>query len=217
MVRNLFLLLIGVFAAMIGNPIFLSAYDEFQAVSVDFAGAVETVPLPEPEPEIELAPEASFETPSAPMAGSNTVVMDTVSYVAPIPAVSAIENYTVTYQVGSAKEYNALAYSLSYSDIYKFRKMVYGHNASNLLLSLSYKNVGDVITVTENGVISKYQIAWKREMLKVSANDLQDIQTGQTYAMKDISWALNTYDLTLETCSGYGDTPFRWVLFANRV
>lgn len=214
MVRKVFLLLISVLFVIIGNPVALGASDDPQAIGIDWTGVVETVPLLNSEPESE---ESIVETPSAPMAGSNTVVENEVSYVVPMPVVPVIENYTVTYQVASAKEYNALAYSLSYSDIYKFRKMVYGHNASNLLLSLSYKNVGDVITVTENGTVNKYQIVWKREMVKVSANDLQDTQTGQLYAMKDISWALNTYDLALETCSGYGDTPYRWVLFANRV
>ena len=183
-------------------------------VGLNPTSIVETVPLPEPEPE-----PVSSETPSAPMAGANTAasVTQVNPVVQAVPAAPVIENYTVTYQVASASEYNALAYNLSYSHIYKFRKMVYGHNSSNLLLSLSYKNEGDVITVTENGVTSRYQIVWKHEMLKISANDLQDLYTGQTYAMKDISWALNTYDLALETCSGYGDTPYRWVLFANKV
>lgn len=218
MARKMFLLLLSAFIAVIGNPIVLSAYDEPLVTGVDYAKAVETVPLPEPEPEKELMSDAAaFDTPSAPMAGVNTQAVETVSYIAPSPAVPVVENYTVTYQVASAKEYNAIAYSLSYSDIYKFRKMVYGHNASNLLLSLSYKNEGDIIIVTENGVSVRYQIVWKREMLKISDNDLQDIRTGKIYAMKDITWALNTYDLALETCSGYGDTPYRWVLFANKV
>lgn len=207
MARKMFLLLISVFIAIVGNPTFLSATDEPQVVGINPTGIVETIPLPEPEPE-----PVSFETPSAPMAGLNAT---NASF--SVPVTSTIENYTVTYQVASAKEFNALAYNLSYSDIYKFRKMIYGHNASNLLLSLAYKNVNDIITVTENGIVSSYQIVWKREMLKVSENDLQDMYSGQIYAMKDISWALETYDLALETCSGYGDTPYRWVLFANKI
>ena len=210
MARRMFLLLISVFVAMVGNPTFLSATDEPPVVGINPAGIVETIPLPEPEPE-----PVSFETPSAPMAGLNAANASLESFSAPVA--STIENYTVTYQVASAKEFNALAYNLSYSDIYRFRKMIYGHNASNLLLSLAYKNVNDIITVTENGIVGSYQIVWKREMLKVSENDLQDMYSGQIYAMKDISWALDTYDLALETCSGYGNTPYRWVLFANKI
>lgn len=214
MARKLFLLLFSVFIAMAGNPSVLGASDEPPVVGLNPTSIVETVPLPEPEPE-----PVSSETPSAPMAGANTAasVVQVNSVVQAAPAAPVIENYTVTYQVASASEYNALAYNLSYSHIYKFRKMVYGHNSSNLLLSLSYKNEGDVITVTENGVTSRYQIVWKHEMLKISANDLQDTSTGQVYAMKDIAKALDAYDLALETCSGYGDTPYRWVLFANKV
>ncbi len=198
MARKLFLLVISVLVAAIGNSTVLSATDEPLVTGISSRGIVNTVPLPEPVPEPKPV---AVETPSAPMAGLNTVTV----------------NYTVTYQVSSAKEYNALANNLSYADIYKFRKMVYGHNSANLLLSLSYKNEGDVITVTEGGVSTQYRIMWKHEMVKISDNDLQDILTGQIYAMKDISWALNAYDLALETCSGYGNTPYRWVLFANKV
>ena len=213
MTRKMFLVLFSALFAIAGCPFDLSASDEVEVTALNPAKIVETVPLPEPEPEPVLS-----ELPAAPTAGSYTAPATTVGYVAPVvPAAPVVENYTVSYQVASASEYNALAYSLSYSHIYKYKKMVYGHNSSNLLLSLSYKNIGDTITVTENGVATRYQIVWKREMLKISANDLQDTATGQVYAMKDIARALDTYDLALETCSGYGDTPYRWVLFANRV
>lgn len=215
MAKSLFLSIISVIVALVGNVVSLAATDEVAVTGLDTTNVVETVPLLEPEPEPEPAIE---EMPAAPVAGYNTTYSEPVAYTQPYVAPEpVIENYTVTYHVANAKEYNALAYSLSYSDIYKFRNMVYGHNASNLLLSLAYKNVGDVITVTDNGVATRYQIVWKRELLKVSANDLQDTATGQVYSMGDISRALGAYDLALETCSGYGETPYRWVLFANRI
>lgn len=208
MARSLFLSIISVIITVCSNAISLAATDEVAITGLNPAGIVETVPLPEPEPEPEPVLQ---EMPAAPVAGSNNAVY-AQAYAAPV-----IENYTVTVQVANTKQYNELAYNLSYSDIYKFRNMVYGHNASNLLLSLSYKNIGDVISVTEGGVTTNYQIVWKREMLKVSAKELQDTMTGQVYAMDDISRALDTYHLALETCSGYGNTPYRWVLFANRI
>lgn len=213
MARKLFLVLFSALFAIAGCPFDLSAFDEVEVTALNPAKIVETVPLPEPEPEPVLSV-----LPAAPTAGSYNTVVDTASYVAPAaPVAPVVENYTVTYQVASASEYNALAYNLSYSHIYKYKKMVYGNNSSNLLLSLAYKSAGDMISVTENGVTTTYQIVWKREMLKISANDLQDIYSGQIYAMKDIAKALDAYDLALETCSGYGDTPYRWVLFANKV
>lgn len=213
MARSLFLSIISVIITVCSNAISLAATDEVAITGLNPAGIVETVPLPEPEPEPEPVLK---EMPAAPVAGSNNVIY-AQTYAAPAPAAPVIENYTVTVQVANTKQYNELAYNLSYSDIYKFRNMVYGHNASNLLLSLSYKNIGDVISVTEGGVTTNYQIVWKREMLKVSAKELQDTMTGQVYAMDDISRALGTYHLALETCSGYGNTPYRWVLFANRI
>lgn len=213
MARSLFLSIISVIITVCSNAISLAATDEVAITGLNPAGIVETVPLPEPEPEPEPVLQ---EMPAAPVAGSNNAIY-AQTYAAPAPVAPVIENYTVTVQVANAKQYNELAYNLSYSDIYKFRNMVYGHNASNLLLSLSYKNIGDVISVTEGGVTTNYQIVWKREMLKVSAKELQDTMTGQVYAMDDISRALGTYHLALETCSGYGNTPYRWVLFANRI
>ena len=213
MARSLFLSIISVIITVCSNAISLAATDEVAITGLNPAGIVETVPLPEPEPEPEPVLQ---EMPAAPVAGSNNAIY-AQTYAAPAPVAPVIENYTVTVQVANTKQYNELAYNLSYSDIYKFRNMVYGHNASNLLLSLSYKNIGDVISVTEGGVTTNYQIVWKREMLKVSAKELQDTMTGQVYAMDDISRALDTYHLALETCSGYGNTPYRWVLFANRI
>ena len=213
MARSLFLSIISVIITVCSNAISLAATDEVAITGLNPAGIVETVPLPEPEPEPEPVLQ---EMPAAPVAGSNNAIY-VQTYAAPAPVAPVIENYTVTVQVANTKQYNELAYNLSYSDIYKFRNMVYGHNASNLLLSLSYKNIGDVISVTEGGVTTNYQIVWKREMLKVSAKELQDTMTGQVYAMDDISRALDTYHLALETCSGYGNTPYRWVLFANRI
>lgn len=215
MARKVFLLLFCFFITVVENPLVLSATDKPQVIGINSAGIVQTVPLPDSTPESGLE---NYVAPSVPMAGTD--VVDHSSFVSSTPVepiVPIVENFVVTYQVASAKEYNELAYDLSYSDIYKFRKMVYGHNTSNLLLNLVYKNINDVIAVTENGVTTQYRIMSKHEMLKISANELQDIRTGQVYAMKDISWALNTYELAFETCSGYGDTPYRWVLFANRV
>lgn len=199
MARSLFLIIISMIGTVLGGMTNLMATDEVAISGLNPAAIVETVPLPAPEP----VPAESEQLPAAPAAGAN---------IAPV----TITNYTVTHIVGSTKEFNAIATNLSYSDIYKFHKMVYGHNTSNLLLSLTNKYVGDTITVTENGVTTAYQIVWRQEMYKLSATELQGRTDGRTYRMIDIADALDTYDLALETCSGYGNTPYRWVLFANK-
>lgn len=211
MIKSICLAMMSALIALIGNSFTMMAADSVLVTGLNPSKVVETVPLPEPEV-------ATEEAPSAPVAGTNTVpVMPTVyteTYTAPAPAAPAapvIQNYTVTYHVGSVQEFNALAYNLSYSDIYKFRKMVYGHNSSNLLASLANKSVGEVISVTEAGVTSNYQIVWKQQLVKESDSTLSG------YSMSSIANALGQYDLAFVTCAGYGDTPYRWVLFANRV
>ncbi|MBR3052416.1 hypothetical protein IKG60_02240 [Candidatus Saccharibacteria bacterium] len=208
MAKSLLIMIFSALMTLVGNSVALMATDTVAVTGIDSSRAVETVPLPEPEP-------AEPATPAAPVAGSNTVpIMPTIytqTYEAPVqPAAPVVTNYTVTYNVVSVAEYNALAYNLSYSDIYKFRKLVYGHNSSNLLGSLAHKNVGETITVTEGGVATSYQIVWKQELHKESANNLGG------YTMSSIANGLGMYDLAFVTCSGYGDTPYRWVLFANR-
>ena len=219
MARSLFLIILSMIGTVLGGMTNLMATDEVAISGLNPAAIVETVPLPAPQP----VPAESEQLPAAPAAGTNTTPVVQTTYTEPAPVsepapqpVPTITNYTVTHIVGSTKEFNAIATNLSYSDIYKFHKMVYGHNASNLLLSLTNKYVGDTITVTENGITTTYQIVWRQEMYKLSATELQGRTDGRTYRMIDIADALDTYDLALETCSGYGNTPYRWVLFANK-
>lgn len=215
MAKSLFLLIISSLIGVIMSPNMLSSTDDVVLTRVDDSRAVETVLLPEPQPE----PVKSYAVASAaasPRAVAPAAQPVPQAVAAPVAGVAPV-NYTVTYQVSTKSEYNALANNLSYRDIYKFRKMVYGHNASNLLLSLKNRSLNEVISITENGVRTEYKILWKRELVQVSNTELKDNKTGVVYSMSDIASALNNYDLALLTCSGGVNTPYRWVLFADRV
>lgn len=210
MAKRLFLLLFISFMGVSLSPRFLTSADEVSVVRVDDSRAVETVPLPDPEPVVQP-------TPVVPVAVRNNTPAKTVPVVAaPAAGVATSVNYTVTYQVSSKAEYNSLAYNLSFTDIYKYQKLVYGHNASNLLLSLKDRYVGETISITEGGVKTSYKIMWKQQLVMDSGTALK-APDGQTYTMGAIAKALGQYDLALMTCSGQGNTPYRWVLFANKV
>lgn len=215
MAKSLFLLIISSLIGVIMSPNMLSSMDDVVLTRVDDSRAVETVLPPEPQPEpVKSYAVASVAASPRAVAPAAQPVPQAVA--APVAGVAPV-NYTVTYQVSTKSEYNALAKNLSYSDIYKFRKMVYGHNASNLLLSLKNRSLNEVISITENGVRTEYKILWKRELVQVSNTELKDNKTGVVYSMSDIASALNNYDLALLTCSGGANTPYRWVLFADRV
>lgn len=156
--------------------------------------------------------------PLASKAEISTTVKSTTEVISvPTTVTPAITNYTVTHVVSSASEYNEIAHSLSYQDIYQFRKMVYAHNSSSLFGNLVSKNTGDVLSITDGTGTHNYQIISKQILKKVSPTTLKNETTGAEYEMIDIVNALYSHDLTLETCYGYGATDYRLVLFANQI
>ena len=209
MAKRLFLLLLVCLTGVSLSPRFLTSADNVAITRVDDSRAVETVipPKPEPKPVVKVA---SVKTNTATTKPASTVAA---------PAAGVVRtpvNYSVTVHVGSRAEYNNLAYNLSYSDIYKYGKMVYGHNSSNLLLSLKNRYVGEIITITEGGVKKEYRVMWKQTMTKDSDISLRG-EDGQSYKMNSIVNALGRYDIALMTCSGGANTPHRIVIFANAV
>ena len=160
------------------------------------------------EPEVVEAPavvQNVVETPRA---------VVTASYSAPVVTV---HNYNVTTYVGSAIEFNEIANSLGYGQIYKFRKMVYGHNTYNLLGSLGSRYVGETITVTEGGVAKSYRVAAVVVYQKTADGNLE----GNPQLMKDIANTAMGHDIALLTCYGTsygnGDASHRLVVYADAI
>ena len=204
MAKRLFLLLIISLIGVISTPKFLAASDSAKVTNLNTDKVVETVIPPEPEPEPEPEPAyASYVKPAT---------LYAVSYEEPKPAV---QNYTVTTYIGSVNEYVNTASNLSYSSIYKYNKMIYGHNTGNLLGSLAYRYIGETITITEGGVARSYEVAAIRTYAKTSDGNLE----GDPHLMAKIANTALGYDVALLTCSGTsygnGDASHRLVVFAN--
>ena len=214
MARSLFLFTICLIATVIGSPIMLSATDDVVLTGLNPAGMVETVPLPEPEPEPEPA---TVSQQTVNYSAGTTAVLASNPVVEPVQNVVVTPNYTVTRYVGSVSEYTSIAHSLSYSDLYKFRKMIYGHNTSALLGSLAYRYPGEVITITENGVPMNYQVMTTAVYQKTADGNLE----GDPKLMGNIASTALGYDVALLTCAGTpygnGDASHRLVVFANRI
>ena len=197
MAKRLFLLLFSAFVGISGSPEILMASDSFTLTGLDNAGITETVPLPEPEPEPEPAP----------------------VYVAPAPVHVApqIVNYTVSFYIGSAKEYGETFQNLSYNGLYKFRRMIYGHNSWNLLGNLANRYVGEIFTITEGGVARNYQVMAKQVYEKTGVSSLNN----DPGLMTNIATTALGYDVALLTCYGTsygnGDASHRLVIFANAI
>lgn len=187
MARSLFLLLICLFTVVF-NPIALAAMDETEIIGLNPDGIVETIPLPEPEPEPE-----------------------------PVIYAPVVLNYTVTQYIGSRADYNASAYNLSYGDIYKYGKMVYGHNTAGLMGSIAYLGAGSVFTVTEGGVTTSYRVNDIGFYQKTADGRLN----GDARLMSGIASTAMGHDIALFTCAGTnygnGDASHRLVVYGDQV
>ena len=201
MARRLFLLLFSAFIGIIANPEILMASDSFTLTGLNNAGIKETVPI------VEEVPEKATEVVNSSMAVAPAPV-----YVAP-----QIANYTVSFYINSVGEYTETHHNLSYSGIYKFRKMIYGHNTGNLLGSLANRYVGETFTITEGGVVKNYQVAAIQIYRKTEDGNLENDRG----LMTRIANTALGYDVALFTCHGTsygnGDASHRLVVFANAV
>ena len=206
--KRLFLLLFISILGVIIDPYFLSADHAPEAKLPDFH-AVETVV---PEETASNNPETSIatETPKAPRADIAPVIVAE-------PAPVATKNYTVSYYVGSIEEYTNTAVNLSYSGLYKFSKMIYGHNTANLLGNLSSMYIGEQFTVNENGTTNTYQVVNIVTYRKTADGNLEN----DRMLMKKIATTAMGSDLALFTCAGTmygnGDASHRLVVYANRI
>ncbi len=146
MAKRLFLMLFSAILGITFVPETLAQADTLNVLAVDFR-AVETVETIETVEAVE-----AVETAKTVKMPAQNIVPATVS--TPVPV-----NYTITRVVNSRDEYAALASNLSYGDIYRYQKLVYAHNTSALLGSLSARYVGETITLTEAGATKTYLVA----------------------------------------------------------
>ena len=206
MAKRLFLLLFSAFIGIVGNPEILMASDSYELVGISNAGITETIPIEEPVSEV--VEESAAPTPIV-----------TTSYVAPAPAYVApqIANYTVSFYINSVDEYTNTVNSLRYDGIYKFRKMIYGHNTGNLLGNLTSRYIGENLTITEGGVTKQYVVSDIQVYRKTEDGYLENNRK----LMSNIANTAMGHDIALFTCYGTsygnGDASHRLVVFANAV
>ena len=126
-----------------------------------------------------------------------------------------IPYYYVTSYVGSASEFNEIAHSLSYSDLYKYKKMIYGHNSYNLLGTLAYRYVGETIAIVDGGATNYYVVSDIQMYEKTDDGGLN----GDPKLMTKIAKTALGHDLALLTCAGTsygnGDASHRLVVFVD--
>lgn len=196
--KRLFLLIFAGVMGLVSSSELLTAADSYVASAPEFH-AVETVLPPEPEPE-----PVAVKTYNAPATGY-------------APAAPQVVNYTITTYINSATDYANTASNLSYNSIYKFRKLVYGHNSANLLGNLSARYAGEVFTITEGGVAKNYQVVAIATYAKTADGNLEN----DPNLMRNIAYSALGHDVALMTCAGQsygnGDASHRLVVYANAI
>ncbi len=212
MTKRLIISILYSFIGVISVPQFLAASDLVAVTGIDDKNVVETVVPVEPEP-VTVAVNNTNNTDNTKVVKKSTTK---ATYVAPAPvSTPSIVNYRVTNHIGSVSEYIKTAKSLSYNSIYKYKKMIYGHNTSNLLGSLASRYVGETISITDNGQTRDYKVMLVRTYRKTSDGNLEN----DPYLMTDIANSAFGYDVALLTCAGTtygnGDASHRLVVYAN--
>lgn len=196
------------FLGLICNPETMMASDTVKIQDFDNLGKVETVLPPEPEPEPEVVAEAETYTISAPSAGATyeEVVADGISIggrVIPIYDVDSTE-----YDAGNS--------------VYRFRKLLYGHNSRAVFGRLSELGVGSTFTITEGGVTHTYVVA-NVDMYEANYNgEFAKLQkNGSGNYMGGIANRAQGHTLALMTCAGEdlggGRATHRLVVFADEI
>ena len=206
MAKRLFLFLLIVGASI--SPRLLTTADAVEVIGIDDSRATETV-LPlilEPKEEMVVS---KTKTTSAP----KTVAIAKASSAGVLAeAAKPLVNYTVTIVTK-----NIVAENLSYSDIYRTGKFIYAHNTVRLLGNLKSLKKGDIFTITESGVVQKYQVMDGVVYEKADNGYLN----GDIALTRDVERSANGYDRAIMTCYGTtyknGDASHRLVLFANAI
>ena len=211
MAKRVCLLLLGCFLTVCANPAILVADGYFGVKAPDFG---HTRALSE-APEVPVTAEAAPITPSGQLASLAGVNLGNLASAVSLPAPAPI-NYTVTSVVGSVSEFISIHQNLSYSQIYRFESLVYGHNSANLLGNLGTLSPGEIFTITEGGVVQNYQVA-----SVVYYQNTAEGLNGDPTLMSQIAYGALGHSVAVMTCAGQmssdGNASQRLVVFADLV
>lgn len=204
MAKTPFLLLFFSLLGVVWTPQILAATDTVELTRVDMSAAVETVPEPEPEPE----PAPAVTVVKAPVAG----VVKSVPVPA-APAVPVIRNYNITAVTGQ------IVANPSNYDIYRTGKFIYAHNTAGLLGSITSLGNGETFTLTENGVVKTYRVAF-HQIYELNRNNR--MLNGDKNLTKDVEIRALGHSISMMTCTGsyvpeMGTSSHRWVVFADQI
>ena len=220
--KKLLIVLFSSFVGIISNPELPFASDTVAVTGI--SGAVETVFIDETvtevvdeEPASTVAYDPVLSEPVAPAPSP-------VEIVSPQPAPVVIPSNYISIAgrtIDMVNVENTAVDSGNHVNKYGDR-LIYGHNSASVFGFLKNVGVGEVFSVTENGVTRNYRV--QSVAIYEKLNDYTLSLDGQTIKMVAVANARHNgkkYDLSLMTCYGTsygnGDASHRLVLFASAI
>ena len=131
----------------------------------------------------------------------------------PALAVPVIRNYNITAVTGQ------IVANPSNYDIYRTGKFIYAHNTAGLLGSITSLGNGETFTLTENGVVKTYRVAF-HQIYELNRNNR--MLNGDKNLTKDVEIRALDHSISMMTCTGsyvpeMGTSSHRWVVFADQI
>ena len=191
-----------------------------QELVPDAGQTVEAMLIPEREQVSELNTESLTEVAKI----TNTVTTSVKTKAAtPVTVSSTTPSYTVTRFTSS------LVKSPTYQDVYRTGNLIYAHNSKNLFGCLHNLRTGSVFNITEKGVTTTYVVSAIEHFKKVPVTNSNGA-TGEDMAKCNANYTdcsgrwmgfiVNTafyHNVALMTCDGYGNTPYRLIILADKI
>lgn len=216
MARRLFLFLTSCLIGVFCNPYILTAADHYAVKDLNRSSIVETVvveakeePVSHQEPELQSAPTYS-------VASAASVV------VASAPAVPA-NNIQIAGRTLQVVDVADTAID-SGSHVNRYGgQFYYGHNSGAVFGGLAGLGIGNIFSITLNGITTNYQIANIAIYEKNTSTGQLQLNGAGNY-MLSVARAQHNgiqYGISIMTCAGTsygnGDASHRLVIFANAV
>lgn len=124
--------------------------------------------------------------------------------------------YTITKSISSITEYNNIGVNPSYSDIYRFNRLIFAHNSANLLGSLASLTPGQTINIAENGQGRAFRVAAVEQV-----ENTPDGLAGDREYINKLAFRAKGHSYALLTCAGTmygnGNASHRLIVYVDAV
>ena len=201
------MVLLSSFIGIVFNPEILAASDSVAILDIEKAKMAETVVA-----KSEVAPKVAVKTTTPKMTTTKT----------PVAPKTGVSSDFVEFSWGRQNLKIASSTSVDAgANVMKYGRLIWAHN-NTAFNNIKTLKIGDIFTMTLNGVTKKYQVKAnpldKKAGISLKVTGAQTMSDGKTeiatYALTDLGFG--GYDIVMMTCAGAGNTS-RYVVVADEM